>query len=81
MTIGGCFECYVYSKSSLQESANGKLHSKQSSNEPSPENFMTIGGCFERYMYRVMAPDWLKKKEIRRLTILAFDHFRFVTSK
>ena len=36
---------------------------KQSSNEPSSENFLTIGGCFECYMYHVTALGWLKNKE------------------
>ena len=40
-----------------------QLCSKQSSNEPSPENFLTIGDYFEHYMYRVMALGWLKKEE------------------
>ena len=70
-------------------------HSNQSSNEPSPDNFMTIGGCFKRCTYRVMALGWLKKEveeeeeeeEERRIwTILTgfqpfqVCHFKIVTT-
>ena len=62
-------------QSSPQRSAGGnsQLHSKRSSNGPSPENFLTIGGYFERNTYRVTALRWLKKK------ILSFDRFRLAT--
>ena len=40
-----------------------QLHSKQSSNDLFPENFMTIGGCFGCYTYCVTALGWLKKEE------------------
>ena len=48
-----------------QESTGSKsqLHSKQSSNGPSPEHFMILGGYFECYMYHIMALGWLKKQE------------------
>ena len=52
-----------------KKSAGGKsqLHSKQSSNGPSPENFLTIGGCFECYTYRVMTQGWLRKEERKKM--------------
>ena len=65
-------------------SSKSQLRSKQSSTGPYPENFMTIGGCFKCYTYRIMLPALLKKeeqwkKEMKRWTILIFDHFRFAT--
>ena len=50
------------------ESASGKsqLCSKQSSNKPSPENFLTIGVCFECYTYHVAVLGWMKKEEERK---------------
>ena len=76
-----------FPQSSLQKCAGGKsqLRSKRSLNEPSPEKFLSIGGFFECYTYRVTALGWLKKEEERNKegrkerTILAFDHFKFVT--
>ena len=55
-------------QSSPQEGESGKsqLCSRQSSNVPSPDNFMTIGGCFECYTYRVTALGWLKKNERKK---------------
>ena len=46
--------------------AQAELHSKQSSNAPSPENFLTIGGYFKRCTYHVTALSWLKKEEERK---------------
>ena len=41
----------LFLQKSSSSTCKSKLHSKQSSNRPSPDNFMTIGGCFECYMY------------------------------
>ena len=58
------------SQSSPQKSAGSKsqLRSKQSSNEPSQENFLTIGGYFEhyKYMYRITVLGWPKKEERKK---------------
>ena len=67
-----------------KKSASGKsqLRWKQSSNGPSPKNFMTIGGCFKCYMYRVMALDWLKKEEDEQFWLWPFQvcNFKIVTT-
>ena len=71
-------------QSSCKKSKSSKfqLRSKQSSNVPSPENFVAIGGYFERYMYRVMALGWLKKNERKKMSNRPFQicHFKIVTT-
>ena len=47
-------------------SSKSQLHSKQSSNEPPPENFMVIGGCFKCYTHHVTVLGWLKKEERKK---------------
>ena len=42
------------------------MRSKQSSNAPSPKNFLTICGCFEHYMYHILALSWSKKKKKKK---------------
>ena len=49
-----------------------QLHSKQTSNKPSPENFRTIGGYFRTI--HILA-------DKRRWTILTFNRFWFATLK
>ena len=65
-------------QSSPQESASSKsqLHSKQSSNGPSPENFVTIGGSVFRTL-RI----WLKKEDELNSDFWPFEvcHFKIVT--
>ena len=62
----------------LQKSSGSKsqLHSKQSSNGPSPDNFMTIGGCFECYTYCNTALGWLKKKKEKNVNNSDFRPFQ-----
>ena len=50
-----CSLCIIFLQKSSSSTCKSQLRSKQSSNGPSPYNFMTIGGCFECYTYCNMA--------------------------
>ena len=71
-------------QSSLRESTGSKsqLRSKQSSNEPPPENFVAIGGCFEHVLCYALG--WLKKEreKMNNSDFRPFQvyHFKIVTT-